>query len=245
MNDVPASTPAAGDVVTRTTSAESAKAERTRAAQARSKEASPAKLVVWAVLLGAGLAALAPLIEAVSGRLSDQQLLQADEGTTAAALARPLPRTGSADYFETLSELAMEVKPANSIVALAAARRAVSLDPSRAQAWARIAYLEYFEAHKVTPAAAEALGKSIQACRLCDQELVRWRFNFVLANWSAVPEPLRQQVFESADMLRWAGEPADADFLAEMRTKAKAAGIPYDQYRAAVATPVKSWDVQG
>lgn len=245
MNDLPARPPTSPDVVTRTTAAQGASADRARAAQARSREVSPVKTVVWAVVLASGLAATAPVIEATSARLSDQLLLQADESTTAVALAQQFPAAASADYFETLSELAMDARPANPIVAQAAAERVVTLDPSRAQVWARMAYLDFLEAEEVTPATVEALGKSMEACPLCDAELVRWRFNFVLANWPAVPEALRRKAFEGADMLRWAGEPTDADFLGEMRTKAKAAGIPFDQYRAAVVTPVKSWDVQG
>lgn len=245
MNDVTNSAPASSDVVTRTTSAQGAKAERARAAKARSREVSPMKAVAWALLMGAGLAALAPVIEATSVRLSDQLLLQGDESATAATLAQELPANASADYYETLSELAMDARPADPGIARAAAERAVAIDPSRAQVWARIAWLDYLDTHTVTPEAVDALNRSIEACPLCDADLVRWRFNFVLANWASVPETLRHKVFEGADLLRWAGEPSDADFLAEMRTKATAAGIPYDQYRAAVATPVKSWDVQG
>jgi hypothetical protein len=74
------------------------------------------------------------------------------------------------------------------------------------------------------------------------QELIRWRFNFVLANWTAVPEPLRRKAFEHADILRWMGD--NSEFLAEMRIKAKQAGIPYDIYRSEVNTPVRSWDLE-
>src|SRR5262249_19200884 len=118
-------------------------------------------------------------------------------------------------------------------------------DPSRAHAWARLAFLEYQGAQAATPKAVEAIDKSMAACPLCDGELVRWRFNFVLANWSSFPDPIRRKAFEQADMLRWAGSTADADFLAEMRAKALAAGIPYDAYRSAVNTPVRTLDIQG
>lgn len=81
----------------------------------------------------------------------------------------------------------------------------------------------------------------MDACPLCSQELIAWRFNFVLANWTSIPDPLRRRAFEHADLLRWIGP--NAEFLAEMRVKAKQNGIPFDEYRAAVATPVRTWDI--
>jgi hypothetical protein len=56
-----------------------------------------------------------------------------------------------------------------------------------------------------------------------------------------MPEPMRRRAFEHADLLRWIGP--NAEFLAEMRVKAKQNGIPFDDYRAAVETPVRTWDI--
>jgi hypothetical protein len=79
----------------------------------------------------------------------------------------------------------------------------------------------------------------MDACPLCSEDLIRWRFNFVLANWSAMPEAIRTRSFEHAEFLSWSGE--HAEFLAEMRIKSDIAGIPFDTYRAAVKTPANSW----
>ena len=79
------------------------------------------------------------------------------------------------------------------------------------------------------------------ACSLCDPDLIGWRFNFVLAHWAEMPEVTRRQAFEQADMLRWKGD--RAEFLAGMRIKAEAAGIPYADYRNAVKTPVRNWEL--
>ena len=94
---------------------------------------------------------------------------------------------------------------------------------------------------KVNQESLAALTRSMDACPLCDQELVAWRFNFVLANWTSIPDPLRRRSFEHADLLRWIGP--NAEFLAEMRVKAIQSRIPFDEYRSAVDTPVRTWDI--
>ena len=147
----------------------------------------------------------------------------------------------AAAWLETLAELALQVEPQDTDHALMAAVRATRRDPSRAGAWALQAYLETRKAKQVNAAALDALSKSMAACPLCSQELIRWRFNFVLANWAAIPDGIRRQAFEHADILRWMGD--NAQFLAEMRIKAQQAGIPYDEYRSAVDTPVRTWDL--
>jgi hypothetical protein len=146
----------------------------------------------------------------------------------------------STDYLEALAELAVQPETENLEAAHAAAQAAVQADPSRAHAWALLAYLETRKAGKVTPAALKALTSSMDACPLCDQDLIRWRFNFVLANWSAISEETRRRAFDEADILRWTGQ--HSEFLAEMRLKALGAGVPFDEFRSAVATPVRIWD---
>ena len=126
--------------------------------------------------------------------------------------------------------------------AYVAASRATELDTSRAHAWAQLAHLETRRASgKVNEAALNALTRSMDACPLCSEDLISWRFNFVLTNWNAIPDPLRRRAFEQADMLRWVGQ--HSEFLAEMRVKARQNGIPFDAYRAAVKTPARTWDI--
>lgn len=145
------------------------------------------------------------------------------------------------DILEATAEQSLRVSPADEGAAYLAAKKAVELDPSRAHAWAVLAHVEARQAGAINQQALDALTKSMAACPLCDQALIRWRFNFVLANWNAIPDDLRRKAFEQADILRWIGQ--NAEFLAEMRYKAQLAGIPYDAYRAAVDTPAPSWDI--
>lgn len=199
------------------------------------------RALLWMAVLAVGVVTLVPIVRFVSIEIGNQSLAQASNTVVRQKLTQPLPRFASADYFETLGELAMDAKPAQPAIALRAMQRAVAIDPSRAFAWADIAWLETAPAGRVTPDAQKALETSMTACTLCDPDLVGWRFSFVLAHWAEMPEATRRLAFEQADMLRWKGD--RAEFLAGMRIKAEAAGIPYADYRSAVKTPVRSWEL--
>jgi hypothetical protein len=204
--------------------------------------AIPAGRVAYWIALIAGAALTIIAIARFAGQeLEVWTLLQSDDGTVKSELARNGSAGGNSAYLETLAELGIRPETKNHEAALAAARRAVETDPSRAGAWAQLAFLEYSKANTLTPAAIDALKRSMDACPLCSQDLVRWRFNFVLANWQAMPDEVRRKAFEQADILRWMGQ--NSEFLAEMRVKARLAGIPFDDYRAAVNTPFRGWDI--
>ncbi len=145
------------------------------------------------------------------------------------------------DFLEVTAEQSLRTSPADEGAAYLAAKKAVALDPSRASAWAVLAYVEARQAGGINQPALDALGRSMAACPLCDQALIRWRFNFVLSNWNQIPDDMRRKAFEQADILRWVGQ--NAEFLAEMRYKAGLVGIPFDAYRTAVDTPARSWDI--
>lgn len=201
-----------------------------------------ARSLVWLGLLTVGAGGIAALSYFTVQQVKTQLLLQADTAGIQETLAQDLKQSHSPDYVETLSELAMELPMPDVGSAYAAAARATELDSSRAYAWAQLAYLEMGRnSGKVNEASLNALTRSMDACPLCSEELVAWRFNFVLSNWYAIPDPLRRRAFEQADMLRWVGQ--NSEFLAEMRVKARKNGIPFDEYRAAVKTPARTWDI--
>ncbi len=196
----------------------------------------------WAALLVVGVAAVGLLGYFTLQQANTQLLQQTEEANIAQTLAQDPAQSQSPDYVETLSELAMQMPTPDEGSAYAAALRATELDASRAYAWSQLAYLEMRRASgKVNEASLNALTRSMDACPLCSQELIAWRFNFVLTNWYSIPDPLRRRAFEQADMLRWVGQ--NAEFLAEMRVKARKNGIPFDDYRAAVKTPARTWDI--
>lgn len=207
----------------------------------RSPVSLAGRFVMWLAIMAAGVMALAPLTALVSREMDAWSLVNANEATIRAELAREWPRSMSASRLETLAELALQIDPPDTKAALEAAKRAVAADPSRAGAWAHLAWLEFDRAGSVNAAVLDALAKSMDACPLCSEDLIRWRFNFVLANWVAMPETLRRRAFDHADRLRWMGD--NTEFLAETRLKAELAGIPYDTYRSEVDTPVRAWDL--
>jgi hypothetical protein len=218
----------------------------TRQQRAVRKEPSRARkasnFTLWASLVVGGILALAPIAQFSLKEIDERMLKHADESGIAAALAQDWPHSASADKLETLSELSLELSTPDMGSAYAAAQRVTELDPSRAFAWANLAWLEAKRASGVVnQASLNALARSMDACPLCSEELIRWRFNFVLANWPAIPDAVRRRAFEQADLLRWAGP--NAEFLADMRAKAQRAGIPFDAYRAAVNTPARTWDI--
>jgi hypothetical protein len=217
----------------------------TRTSRARPKRPATVafgRAVLWLMVLLLGAVTLFPLASFTSRELGNWSLVQAEDEAIRAELSAEWPEKTSAARLETLAELGLQIQPQNEERSLLAATWATAKDPSRAGAWAIQAYLETRRAKQVNSAALEALSRSMDACPLCNQELIRWRFNFVLANWAAMPEPLRRRAFEHADILRWMGD--NGEFLAEMRIKARQAGIPYDAYRSAVKTPVRSWDLE-
>ncbi len=199
------------------------------------------RTALWGGIILAGLATLFPIVNFAGKELETWTLLQAGDASVKADLAHGGPAGASPAYLEMLAELGVQDATRNTDAAYAAAQRAVKADPSRAGAWAELAWLDYSKAGKVTPAALDALEQSMDACPVCNQDLIRWRFNFVLANWRDVPDDLRRRAFEQADILRWVGQ--NREFLGEMRVKAELAGIPFEAYRSAVKTPVRGWDL--
>lgn len=200
------------------------------------------KAVAWISLCLLAAAAIAPMISLLNQEARAMQLLGASDAEVIDTLAADWSGQSNPDFLETLAELSLVLPKPDLASAEAAARAAVAADPSRAHVWARLVWLETQKTGgKVNPAALDALTRSMDACPLCDQKLIAWRFNFVLANWNSIPDPLRRRAFDHADLLRWIGP--NAEFLAEMRVKARQNGIPFDAYRAAVETPVRTWDI--
>lgn len=218
------------------------KAAAPKRVRTRSRAKRAGGFFLWVGLVAGGVAALAPIAHFTLQEVETRLLLYADDAAVINALEQDWPDYTSPDYLETLAELGLQMPVVDTGSAYVAAQRAAAIDPSRASVWARLAYLEMERADgKVNQESLDALVKSMDACPLCDQELIAWRFNFVLANWASMPEAVRRRAFEHADLLRWNGP--NAEFLADMRAKAKQNGIPFDTYRQAVNTPARTWDI--
>lgn len=200
------------------------------------------RVMGWFGLMAASVVAVAFMLLFAWQYAVTWSLLNSAPQETRRALQADWASSIFPDYLEAVAELSLQSPNVDEANAFVAARRATQLDPTRASAWAILAYLESRQTGgKINDVALNALTKSMDACPLCDQDLIRWRFNFVLANWASMPEAIRARAFEQADLLRWIGP--NEEFLAEMRYKAGLNGIPFDAYRARVKTPVRTWDI--
>lgn len=196
----------------------------------------------WFGLLALSAAAIVPMLGFAWEGAAIWALVNSAPADTRSTLLSEWSESNSPDYLEAVAELSLQQPTPDEASAFVAARRATKLDPSRAFAWATLAYLETRQTDgKVNAVALDALTKSMDACPLCDQDLIRWRFNYVLANWADMPETIRARAFEQADLLRWIGP--NEEFLAEMRYKAGLNNIPFDDYRSRVKTPARAWDI--
>ena len=114
--------------------------------------------------------------------------------------------------------------------------RAIENDDLQPLAWAIMSFLDAKDAGKMTPQAISALQKSVEICRLCDnQDLLQWRLEIVLRNWEEMPEELRLAAFEGADVLRWRYE--DDAFLTEQEQFALRQSVPFAAYMELLQSP--------
>jgi len=121
--------------------------------------------------------------------------------------------------------------------------KALIADELQPGAWALHAFLETKIAGIFTDAAARSLRESVKICPLCNnQSLLQWRLQFVLHNWDEVPEDLKAEVFEGADLLRWWYQ--DYEFLSQQEKYAVVRNIPYLEYRARVDTPYRPEEIR-
>jgi hypothetical protein len=201
------------------------------------RKVRPPSLALWAALQAA-----AAFVLGIAVWLSwDQIATLAQANADPQIIDAEWTASNSPAFLEAVSEQALRLDTPDEALAYLATTRAIELDPSRPHPWATLAYLETRNAGRVTPRALDALERSMAQCPLCDEALIRWRFNYVLAHWNDMPEPVRRKAFEHADLLRWIGP--NAEFLAEMRYKAGLRNIAFDDYRNAVNTPVRGWDL--
>jgi len=168
-------------------------------------------------------------VEGYPGLTKDQMAAEADKMVESAA--------GTPDQKISLAEALIQSDPSKDAVALYLLRSALEDDPKRPFALALIAFSQSRLAETFTPDAEAALRESIAICPFCNRDLLKWRLEYVLANWIDVPDDLRLQVFEGADFLRWWH--LEYDYLKRTRNLAEAEGIPFAFYQKRIDTPVR------
>lgn len=169
-------------------------------------------------------------------RVAAIQAGDADLASRADALLAERTVNHSPEWIATATQLSAEA-PTHDAQSIELLERALDEDPTRPKAWALLSYLYARRDGAFSPAAKAALQVSLEACGYCDHDLLEWRFNFVLQNWKAAPEPIRIAVFSGADFLRWWH--LEYEYLRAVRTEAIALGIPFDTYRRRVGTHIR------
>jgi hypothetical protein len=154
------------------------------------------------------------------------------------ALGRPFLSDAAAGYYDVRMRVGMRMAPSRLNGAAQSAEKVVARDPGNAFAWAVLAIAETKAEGGLTAKAEKNLRTSLKLCPMCDHDLTRLRFRFVLENWTLMPEDLRRAAFNEAETLRWSGR--DAEFLAGMKLWARDHGVPYERYDALVKSPVPS-----
>lgn len=89
--------------------------------------------------------------------------------------------------------------PPNAPIAVreVAARRLIRADPTNADSWCAISYVEFLKAGRMSPQAVEALDHSY-AVSFFDRQGAVWRVGFAFENWAALPLELRKDVLAEA-----------------------------------------------
>ena len=126
-------------------------------------------------------------------------------------------------------------------VAISKLRRSLEINPDQPDAHALLAYALALDAGRATEAVNIDLRESFRQCLFCDEELTKWRLEFVLAYWPGIDEGNRLSAFEGADFLRWWH--LQYDYLAELRERSEARGIPFAEYQRKISTPVRPNEV--
>lgn len=133
-----------------------------------------ARIAAWFGLMALGVATMAPMLGFAWQNVTTWSLVNAGPAGVKAALASDWSTSNDPDFLETMAELSLAQPAPDEATAYVAAKRATQLDPSRASAWATLAYLETRQmGGTVNEAALDALTKSMDACPLCDQALIR------------------------------------------------------------------------
>ena len=149
--------------------------------------------------------------------------------------------SASADRRVRLAERLVEAGATHDVEARALLKQALADDPNAPTAWSLLAFVEHRISGAFSPDAQTAFRRSVEVCPMCNADLIRWRLDFVLANWDDTPEDLRKAAFVGADFLRWWH--LDYEFVASRRALAISQGIPFVQYQRAVNTPVRPEEI--
>lgn len=173
-------------------------------------------------------------------RVSHIQDGDIDVLTHASTLAKQTRVDYPIEWISTATQLSASRSDQDAL-AIKLLEAALKEDPAHPRAWTLLSFLRTREAGEFTPAAETALQKSNELCGFCERDLLRWRLTYTLQHWADADETTRMAAFRGADFLRWWY--LEYDFLNQVRANAIERGIPFDQYRRDVNSPVRPNEV--
>lgn len=151
--------------------------------------------------------------------LRTYRLSTASDETVQAILADAKQPTRSSAYHEQLAERASGLETPDTFSAQENILKALAISSNSPYAWAHLAYLRTVRAGNVTSGAVEALGQSIRRCLYCDNELIRWRLEYMLANWDELPDGFQVHARQHADILK--ADPLQHSYLRDIIIRAR------------------------
>lgn len=158
--------------------------------------------------------------------------------------ANELQNTKEVDHpFEwiEIANLLVERSQDSDSLSIDLLEKALEAERYHPHAWTLLSYLHTRQSRVFTSEAQDALAQSIAVCPYCDASLLRWRLTFGLRHWADLDQPTKLAIFEGADLLRWWH--LDIEYLDQVRTDAIALGIPFDDLRRNVDTPVRPHEI--
>ncbi|MEQ9316480.1 MAG: hypothetical protein RLN72_11565 [Henriciella sp.] len=121
-------------------------------------------------------------------------------------------------------------------------RTSLDSDPWQPGAQALLAFALISEDQDAPTKFNQALARSFELCLLCDEDLVKWRIDLVIAFWDRTDEANRKAAFEGVDFARWWY--LDGEYLEALERRAARRNIPYAAYRSAVDTPIRPEEIR-
>jgi O-antigen ligase len=108
---------------------------------------------------------------------------------------------GSATRLESIGDRALRLDAPDLMLARAAFRSSLDVEPRSAKTWAKLAYVNYAIIPIIAGETEEALRQSYYLMPYADRRFIEWRLGFVASAWASMPADLRDAAEREARTL--------------------------------------------
>jgi hypothetical protein len=116
------------------------------------------------------------------------------------AAAELTPPGPDGELYDLAAQFALLQNPDDLGKAESLTKKALMRSPARAESWARLAYIELISEGRLTDRAITYMDRSFTIEPAGYKQFMRWRLEFMFANWAVLPDPLQQQTLRSLRM---------------------------------------------